>query len=102
MEKFPYTKEAKKTLKERIVALGEEIGLALEIKDTPDTITIAIKDAKGNIIKEFGFLRKEKIPTNYGNDEVELEKIIEARLLFPDDDPDAALKKIEALKQKRD
>lgn len=85
----------------KISAIVSDIAKALNqdivIKDDPDTITLTIKNKKGEVEKAMGFMKIEKIPV--GSRFVDLNDVVTARLLFPDEDVENAVNALE-LKRK--
>ena len=64
---------------------------------TENKINIEIKDDKGEIRKRFVIIKKIKIPV--GSEMYDIEKFLEARIRFPDDEPAKAIEKLEELKE---
>ena len=80
--------EAEAAMKETVARVGSELGLELKLEDTPESLTVTITDKEGKE-RPMGFMKMRG-----------MEGIIEARLRFPDDTIDEALRKTEKLKRK--
>ena len=65
--------------------------------NTSNTIEIKIKDSEGKVRKWFGITKAIEIPLE--SKTYPIEKFLEARIRFPDDDHVEAMKKLKGLKE---
>ncbi|MDI6821074.1 MAG: hypothetical protein QMD65_02750 [Patescibacteria group bacterium] len=81
--------EAGKSAYKTVDALSQELGIEILMEETPDTVTVVFKGSEGND-RRMGFMKIKG-----------LDKMIEARVRFPEDDPAIALQKLEDLKKEK-
>ena len=81
-EHYARRAEAARVIREAVGRVCDRFGIDAELEETPETVLIKMKDVEGSVIKEMGFMKDEHLPIN--GHPTPVEKVIEARMRFPD------------------
>lgn len=92
-EHYEKRSEAAELVRKAVENTHNRYGINADIEETPETVLIKLKDAGGKVVKEMGFMKMVHLPIN--DKPVAIEKVIEARLRFPDLDVADAISKTE-------
>lgn len=65
-------------------------GGRVDVNETEDTMTLVVRNERGEPIREFGLMKSENLVTG------DIEEVVAAVLEFPEDDLESGLEKVRA------